>query len=64
MPNYNFTRDTFRFQLTVGAHLWPQMPIQSLAEAYYQLSKCLGQLQSAEGFSCGPLYAAPTSISA
>ena len=56
MPNYNFVRDTFRFQLTAGAHLWPQMPIQSLAEAYYQLSKCLGQLQSAEGFSVGPLY--------
>ena len=32
------------------------MPIQSLAEAYYQLSKCLGQLQSAEGFSVGPLH--------
>jgi hypothetical protein len=32
------------------------MPIQSLAEAYYQLSKCLGQLQSAEGFRFGPLY--------
>ena len=56
VPNYNFTRDTFRFQLTAGARLWPQMPTQSLAEAHYQLSKCLGQLQSAEGFSCGPLY--------
>ena len=56
LPNYNVTRDAFRFQLTAGAHLWPQLPMQSLAEAYYQLSTCLGQLQSAEGLSVGPPY--------
>jgi hypothetical protein len=55
-PNYNFTRDSFRFQLFAGASCWPQVPIQSHSEAYYQLQKTVGQLQQDVGLAIGPTY--------
>ena len=55
-PNYNFTRDSFRFQLFAGASCWPQVPIQTHSEAYYQLQKTVGQLQADVGLSIGPTY--------
>ena len=54
-PNYNFTRDNFRFQLFAGANCWPQVPIQSHSESY-QLQKALGQLEADVGLSIGPTY--------
>ena len=37
-PVYDFTRDTFRFQLQAGPRLWPSMPMSSLGESYMQPS--------------------------
>jgi hypothetical protein len=33
VPVYDFTRDTFRFQLQAGPRLWPSMPMSSLGES-------------------------------
>ena len=55
-PVYNFTRDTFRFQLQAGPRLWPSTPMSSLGEAYMQLQKAVGQLISETGLSIGPAY--------
>ena len=37
----------FEFQIQIGSKLFPEYPIRSHAEAYYQLKKCLGVQSSA-----------------
>jgi hypothetical protein len=56
VPVYDFTRDTFRFQLQAGPRLWPSTPMSSLGEAYMQLQKAVGQLLSETGLAIGPAY--------
>jgi hypothetical protein len=55
-PTYSFNRDTFRFQVQLGSQLYPQVPIQSFAESYYQLQKCVGTLTTGVGIASGPTY--------
>ena len=55
-PTYNFDRDTFRFQVQLGSQLYPQVPIASFAEAYYQLQKCVGALTTGVGIASGPTF--------
>jgi hypothetical protein len=55
-PTYDYDRDTFRFQVQLGSQLYPQVPIQSFAEAYYQLQKCVGALTTGVGIASGPTY--------
>jgi hypothetical protein len=55
-PTYDFNKDTFRFQVQLGSQLYPQVPIQSFAEAYYQLQKCVGALTTGVGIASGPTY--------
>ena len=55
-PTYNHDRDTFRFQVQLGSQLYPQVPIQSFAESYYQLQKCVGALTTGVGIASGPTY--------
>ena len=49
---YNYdTNGEFEFQLQIGSKLFPEYPIRSHAEAYYQLCKCLGvQASSVHNF--------------
>ena len=56
IPTYNKARDTFRFSLYAGARAWPTVPMASLGEGYYQLQKCIGQLQSETGTKIGSNY--------
>ena len=44
----------FRAQLSCGAHLFPDIPISSHAEAFYQLSKVIGMHSTVEGCSIIP----------
>ena len=37
----------FEFELQIGSKLFPEYPIRSHNEAFYQLSKCLGVQSSA-----------------
>jgi hypothetical protein len=48
-PTYNFTRDSYRMQVSVGSVLYPLNPIRSCAEQYSQLVKAVGALQEAVG---------------
>jgi hypothetical protein len=52
-PTYNFTRDSYRMQVSVGSVLYPSNPIRSCAEQYSQLVKAVGSLQEAVGLSIG-----------
>jgi hypothetical protein len=56
VPVCNRARDTFRFSLYAGARAWPTVPMASLGEAYYQMQKCIGQLQSETGTKIGANY--------
>jgi hypothetical protein len=48
--------DEFEFQLQVGSKLFPEYPIRSHAEAYYQLRKTLGlQSSSVHSFDISPV---------
>ena len=53
---YDFTRDTFGFQLQAGPRLWPSMPMSSLGESHMQFQKAVGQLLSETGLAMGPAY--------
>jgi hypothetical protein len=55
-PTYDYNKDTFRFQVQLGSQLYPQVPIQSFAESYYQLQKCVGALTTGVGIASGPTY--------
>jgi hypothetical protein len=55
-PVYRFEADQFRFQVQLGSQLYPQTPIESTAEAYYQLQKCVGALTTGVGIASGPTY--------
>jgi hypothetical protein len=55
-PDYRFNSDKFRFQVQLGSQLYPQVPIESTAEAYYQLQKCVGALTTGVGIASGPTY--------
>jgi hypothetical protein len=55
-PTYDFAKDTFRFQVQLGSQLYPQVPIASFAEAYYQLQKCVGALTTGVGIASGPTF--------
>ena len=55
-PTYNKARDTFRFSVYAGSRAWPTVPMASLGEAYYQMQKCVGQLQSETGTKIGANY--------
>jgi hypothetical protein len=52
--NYNFQSDTFRAQMQIGSQLWPDRPLESHAECFYQLSKCLAMHSSLDGVSIIP----------
>jgi hypothetical protein len=41
----------FRFQMSCGALLFPDLPISSHKEAFYQLSKVIGMHGNTEGVS-------------
>ena len=49
-----YDRDTFSLQVQLGSQLYPQVPIASFAEAYYQLQKCIGALTKGVGIVSGP----------
>ena len=63
-PNYNVYGATnpyrpgngegWSFQLQTGSVLWPDIPMSSTKEAFYQLSKVLGMHSSNEGVSIPP----------
>ena len=63
-PNYNTfnavnpyqpaSGEGFRFQIGLGSTLWPDIPMGSMAEAWYQLSKLMGMPSSASGCSITP----------
>jgi hypothetical protein len=55
-PVYRFEADQFRFQVQLGSQLYPQVPIESTAEAYYQLQKCVGALTTGVGIASGPTF--------
>jgi len=55
-PTYNFNRDSYRMQVSIGSVLYPSNPIRSCAEQYSQLVKAVGALQEAVGLSIGPNY--------
>ena len=55
-PQYNATRDEFRYQIQLGSQLYPNVPIRSHAESYYHLQKCVGELTTGVGVSTGPTY--------
>ena len=55
-PQYNATRDEFRYQVQLGSHLYPNTAIRSHAESYYHLQKCVGELTTGVGVSTGPTY--------
>ena len=38
---YDSTKET-QFEMSIGSHKWPEYPIKSIAESYYQLKKTLG----------------------
>ena len=38
---YDSTKEV-QFEMSVGSHKWPEYPIKSIAESYYQLKKTLG----------------------
>jgi hypothetical protein len=44
----------FRFQMSCGAHLWPDIPASSHQELFYQLSKTIGMHSNTEGVSIVP----------
>ena len=46
-PTYNFNRDSYRMQVSVGSVLYPSNPIRSCAEQYSQLVKAVGALPMA-----------------
>jgi hypothetical protein len=52
--NYNFASDSFRAQLQIGSSLWPDRPLESHAECFYQLSKTLAMHSSLDGVSIIP----------
>ena len=56
IPAYSKARDTFRFSVYAGSRAWPTVPMASLGEAYYQMQKCIGQLQSETGTKIGANY--------
>jgi hypothetical protein len=49
-PKYG---EGWRFQMTTGSLVYPDLPMQSMQEAWYQLSKTLGMHSSTEGTSIG-----------
>jgi hypothetical protein len=51
---YSFASDTFRAQLQIGSNLWPDRPLESHAECFYQLSKTLAMHSSLDGVSIVP----------
>jgi hypothetical protein len=51
VPNYG---EGFRFQLQTGAMVFPDLPITSHTEAFYQLSKSLAMQSHNEGVSIPP----------
>jgi hypothetical protein len=51
IPRYG---EGFRFQLQTGAMVFPDLPITSHAEAFYQLSKSLAMQSHSEGVSIPP----------
>jgi hypothetical protein len=55
-PEYDATRDEFRYQIQLGSQLYPNVPIRSHAESYHQLQKCVGELTTGVGVSTGPTY--------
>jgi hypothetical protein len=63
-PTYNFTRDSYRMQVSVGSVLYPSNPIRSCAEQYSQLVKAVGALQEAVGLSIGANYRSNSHIAA
>ena len=42
--------------MQLGSQLYPQVPIASFAEAYYQLQKCVGALTTGVGIASGPTF--------
>ena len=44
----------WRFQMTSGSLIWPDLPMSSSQEAWYQLSKLLGMHSSINGVSIPP----------
>jgi hypothetical protein len=44
----------FRFQLASGSLLWPDLPISSMQEFHYQLSKVIGMHSNLQGTSIPP----------
>ena len=46
MGTYDFTKE-FQFELQLGSKKWPEYPLKSQAEAFYQLRKTMGILGSA-----------------
>ncbi len=46
----------FEFQLQIGSKLFPEYPVRSHSEAYYNLKKCLGvQASSVHIFNINPV---------
>ena len=60
---YNFTNDSFRIQMSVGGSLlFPDRPMESHAEAYYQLSKALDHHASMDSCSHHSLNLPPAEL--
>ena len=55
----NFCNDEageFEYQLQIGSKLYPEYPVRSHNEAYYNLKKCLGvQAPSVHNFNTNPI---------
>jgi len=51
---YDFNADSYKAQLSIGSHVWPDYPISNNAEAYYRLSQALGHSGSLDGVTISP----------